>query len=81
MADLIWILEKEELGKIIDKLPGLSAFVRNHAKDDLEVLLSAYTTYLKDVGKYTFGIGANINLLRRKYKHIVLEVNRLAFEK
>ncbi len=75
MADLIWILEKEELGKIIDKLPGLSAFVRNHAKDDLEVLLSAYTTYLKDVGKYTFGIGANINLLRRKYKQIVLEAN------
>lgn len=75
MADLIWILEKEELGKIIDKLPGLSVFVRNHAKDDLEVLLTAYTSYLKDVGKYTFGIGANINLLRRKYKQIVLEAN------
>ena len=75
MADLIWILETEELGKIIDKLPGLSVFVRNHAKDDLEVLLTAYTSYLKDVGKYTFGIGANINLLRRKYKQIVLEAN------
>lgn len=75
MADFIWILEKEELGKIIDKLPGLSVFVRNHAEDDLEVLLTAYTSYLKDVGKYTFGIGANINLLRRKYKHIVLEAN------
>lgn len=75
MADLIWILEKEELGKIIDKLPGLSVFVRNHAEDDLEVLLTAYTSYLKDVGKYTFGIGANINLLRRKYKQIVLEAN------
>ena len=75
MADLIWILETEELGKIIDKLPGLSVFVRNHARDDLEVLLIAYTSYLKDVGKYTFGIGANINLLRRKYKHIVLEAN------
>ena len=38
MADLLWILEKDELGKIIDKLPGLSVFVRNHANDDLEVL-------------------------------------------
>ena len=76
MADLLWILEKDELGKIIDKLPGLSAFVRNHAKDDLEVLLTAYTSYLKNVEKYTFGIGANINLLRRRYDQIVLETNQ-----
>ena len=76
MADFLWILEKNELGKIIEKLPGLSEFVRNHAEDDFEVLLTTYTTYLKDVGKYTFGIGANINLLRRKYKQIVLEANQ-----
>ena len=76
MADLLWILEKDELGKIIDKLPGLSVFVRNHANDDLEVLLAAYTSYLKNVDKYTFGIGANINLLRRRYDQIVLETNQ-----
>ena len=76
MADLLWILEKDEMGKIVDKLPGLSVFVRNHAKDDLEVLLAAYTSYLKNVDKYTFGIGANINLLRRRYNQIVLETNQ-----
>ena len=81
MTDISWILENDELGKIINKLPGLSVFVRNHTRDDFEVLLTAYISHLKDIGKYTFGIGANINVLRRKYKQLVLEANHNVNEK
>ena len=81
MANISWILENDELGKIINKLPGLSVFVKNHTSDDFEDLLSAYISHLKDIGKYTFGIGANINVLRRKYKQLVLEANHNVDEK
>ena len=81
MTDISWILENDELGKIINKLPGLSVFVRNHTRDDFEVLLTAYISHLKDIGKYTFGIGANINVLRRKYKQLLLEADHNVDEK
>lgn len=81
MANISWILENDELGKIINKLPGLSVFVKNHTSDDFEDLLTAYISHLKDIGKYTFGIGANINVLRRKYKQLVLEANHNVDEK
>lgn len=75
MTDISWVLENDELGKIINKLPGLAVFIRDHIRDDFEDLMIAYISHLKDIEKYTFGIGANINVLRSKFKKLVLEAN------
>lgn len=81
MADISWILENEELGKIINKLPGLSVFIMDHTRDDFEDLMIAYISHLKNMEEYTFGMGANINVLRRKFKKLVLEANHNVNEK
>ena len=73
MLDYSWIDQNKDIGRLITILPGFSDYLKGHTKDDFEVLLDAYTSHLIEVDKYSLGIAANINLLRRKYKEHIMD--------
>ena len=68
MIDFESIYGNENLRRIIDILPGLSDFMRNEDPFDFDCIMSKYEARLKESGRRTWGVIANINLLKRKYK-------------